>query len=84
VEYPNLSKMARDYLAIPCVFTLNCTTFLPYNYINILTILATSASVERIFSGGTDLVVQRRCSLHGETIQQFMCLRDWWKSGLGE
>ncbi|CAB5208334.1 unnamed protein product [Rhizophagus irregularis] len=37
IEYPNLSKMARDYLSIP----------------------ATSASMERIFSGGTDLVVQK-------------------------
>ena len=46
--------------------------------------LATSASVERIFSGGTDLVVQRRCSLHSETIQEFMYLSGWWKSGLGK
>jgi len=40
--------------------------------------------VERIFSSGTDLVVQRRCRLNNETIQQFMCLKGWWKSGLGE
>jgi len=46
--------------------------------------LATSAAVERIFSSGTDLVVQRRCRLNNETIQQFMCLKGWWKSGLGE
>lgn len=46
--------------------------------------LATSASVERIFSGGTDLVEQRRCSLNGETIREFMCLKGWWKSGFGD
>src|SRR5438045_8069479 len=39
--------------------------------------------VERIFSGGTDLVVQKRCSLKDETIQKVMCLKGWWKSDLG-
>lgn len=73
--------MARDYLAIPGVRLLNIFFFI--NHIN-HRFLATSASVERIFSGGTDLVAQRRCSLQGETIQEFMCLRGWWKSGLGE
>jgi hypothetical protein len=46
--------------------------------------LATSASVERIFSGGTDLVEQRRCSLKGETIRECMYLKGWWKSGFGD
>jgi hypothetical protein len=49
-----------------------------------LAIPATSAPVERIFSGGTDLVAQRRCSLKGETIHEAMCLKSWLKSGLGE
>jgi hypothetical protein len=48
-----------------------------------LAIPATSAPVERIFSGGTDLIEQRRCSLKGKTIQECMCLRGWWKSELG-
>jgi len=39
--------------------------------------------VERIFSGGTDLVVQKRCSLKDETIQKVMSLKGWWKSGFG-
>jgi hypothetical protein len=60
MQYPLLSKMAKDFLAIP----------------------ATSAPVERIFSGGTDLIEQRRCSLKGKTIQECMCLRGWWKSEL--
>ena len=46
--------------------------------------LGTSAPVERIFSGGTDLVVQRRCSLTNETIREIMCLKGWWKLGLGQ
>ncbi|GBC14125.2 ribonuclease H-like protein [Rhizophagus irregularis DAOM 181602=DAOM 197198] len=61
IKYPNLSKMARDYLSIP----------------------ATSAPVERIFSGGTDLVVQKRCSLKESTIRETMCLKGWWKSDVG-
>ena len=35
-----------------------------------LAIPATSAPVERLFSGGTDLVTQKRCSLKKE--KQFM------------
>jgi hypothetical protein len=46
--------------------------------------LATSASVEWIFSGGTDLVEQRHCSLKGETIRECICLKGWWKSGFGD
>jgi len=42
-----------------------------------------ASAVERIFSGGTDLVVQKRCSLKDETIQKVMCLKGWWKSDLG-
>jgi hypothetical protein len=41
--------------------------------------LATSAPVERIFSGGTDLVVSKRCSLKDETIHKCMCLKGWLK-----
>ncbi|RGB26023.1 hypothetical protein C1646_722192, partial [Rhizophagus diaphanus] len=43
----------------------------------------TSTPVERIFSDGTDLVVQKHCSLKDETIQKVMCLKGWWKSNLG-
>ena len=49
-----------------------------------LTIFATSTPIERVFSGGTDLVAQRRCSLKGETIHEAMCLKGWLKTGLGE
>ena len=33
--------------------------------------------------GRTDLIVQKRCSLKNETIQEIMCLKGWWKSGFG-
>ncbi|CAB4431899.1 unnamed protein product [Rhizophagus irregularis] len=49
-----------------------------------LAIPATSAPVERIFSSGTDLVTQKRCSLKGETIRELMCLKSWWKIGFNE
>ena len=45
--------------------------------------MATSVPVEWIFSGGTDLIVQKWCSLKNETIQEIMCLKGWWKSGFG-
>jgi hypothetical protein len=41
--------------------------------------LATSVPIERVFSAGTDLVTQKRCSLSAETIRACMCLRAWWK-----
>lgn len=49
-----------------------------------LAIFATSALIERVFSGGTDLVTQRRCSLKGNTIHEAMCLKNWLKTGFGE
>jgi len=42
-------------------------------------VIATSVPIERAFSGGTDLVTARRCSLSAETIQACMCLKSWWK-----
>ncbi|GES73509.1 zinc finger BED domain-containing protein RICESLEEPER 2-like [Rhizophagus clarus] len=56
-KFPNLFKMAKDFLAIP----------------------GTSVPVERIFSGGTDLITQRRCSLNPEIIRKSMCLKAWLK-----
>ncbi|CAJ0766457.1 17422_t:CDS:2 [Entrophospora sp. SA101] len=47
-----------------------------------LAIPATSVPVERIFSGGTDLVTATRCSLSASTIRACMCLRYWWKGVL--
>ena len=36
-------------------------------------------SVERVFSGGGDLITKRRCSLKKDTIRACMCLKDWIK-----
>ncbi|CAB4422049.1 unnamed protein product [Rhizophagus irregularis] len=45
-----------------------------------LAIPATSVPIERAFSGGTDLVTQKKCSLSPETIRACMCLKSWWKN----
>jgi hAT family C-terminal dimerisation region/BED zinc finger len=42
-----------------------------------LAIPATCASVERAFSGGADVVQQKRCTLNGDTIRACMCLKSW-------
>lgn len=49
-----------------------------------LAIPATSAPVERVFSGGTDLVTQRRCSLKADTIHEAMCVKSWLKTDIGK
>jgi hypothetical protein len=38
---------------------------------------ATSVPVERVFSGGTDLIAAKRCSLKADTIRACMCLKSW-------
>ena len=55
--YPDLSRMARDYLGIP----------------------ATSASSERLFSSGSNLITNKRNNLNEDTIQAHECLKSWIK-----
>jgi hypothetical protein len=49
-----------------------------------LAIPSTSVPVERVFSGGADLVTKKRCRLSSESIQACMCLKSWWKGLLKE
>ena len=49
-----------------------------------LSIPASSASVERIFSAWVDLVVPTRCSLLDETIRVMMCRWFWTWDRKGE
>jgi len=50
-------------------------------YLIIYFIIATSAPIERIFSGGVDLIAPKRCAMKGNTIRECMCLKNWWKNG---
>jgi len=77
--------MARDYLAIPgknhkIILKLIILILIRFIFIwFFLLILGTSVPVERIFSGGIDLITKRRCSLGKETIQACMCMKNWIK-----
>jgi hypothetical protein len=42
-----------------------------------LAIPATSAPAERVFSGGADLIAEKRGSLSEDTIRACMCLKSW-------
>ena len=80
--------MARDYLAIPGKYLKKKFYFFKFTYIHIYNnnffyklkkFLATSIPIERAFSGGTDLITQKRCCLSAKTIQACLCLKSWWK-----
>ena len=79
VVYPHLAKIARDTLQFRVYvwiiiliinITLTNKTILMINK-------ATSVPVERVFSGGTDLIAAKRCSLKADTIRACMCLKSW-------
>ncbi|GBB87872.1 hypothetical protein RclHR1_14370003 [Rhizophagus clarus] len=42
-----------------------------------LAIPATNIPIKRAFSGSTDLISQKRCSLSSETIRAYICLKSW-------
>ncbi|CAB4409482.1 unnamed protein product [Rhizophagus irregularis] len=46
-------------------------------YPHLAAMASTSTPIERAFSGGTDLISQKRCSLSAETICAYMCLKSW-------
>ena len=78
----------EEYLAVPLVVvdtdvlqwwkanaaTHPCLAAMARDY---LAIPATSAPVERVFSGGTDLVQPKRGSLSEDSIRACMCLKNW-------
>jgi hAT family C-terminal dimerisation region/Domain of unknown function (DUF4413) len=67
-RFPRLSKMARDFLAIP-----GGCSFIHLYYLTYL--LGSSVSVERSFNCGRDIISIRRHSLSSETLRSLMVSR---------
>ena len=72
-QFPNLSRLARDILAMPGEFTSTHLDLLT-NYLAIL-LQGSAVAVERIFSGGRDTISLRRASLSAETIRTLMLVK---------
>jgi hypothetical protein len=79
-DYPNLSKMALNYLIIPGVF---------FKYFYMLTAslshstsLATSVEAERAFSACTLALGKLRTHLSDDTFRAGLLLRSWHRAGL--
>lgn len=72
-QFPNLSRLARDILSIPGKY-ISLMIHLDFGLTVIL--LGSSVAVERIFSGGRDMIALRRSSLKPDTIQALMVLKN--------
>ena len=75
--YPNLSRMALDYLSIPGMY-------IPQHQWCTLTTLstATSTAVERVFFQGRHLLSHTRNRLSGSSIRAHLCLGSWARNDL--
>jgi hAT family protein len=69
--YPNLSRMARDYLSIPGKLATLSKIIINYLY------TATSTAVERVFSQGRHLLYFTRNRLTPRSIRAHLCLGSW-------
>jgi hypothetical protein len=71
-QFPNLSRLARDILAIPGKFMLNFSNLSKFAH---RFLVGSAVAVERIFSGGRDTISLRRASLDPETIRTLMLVK---------
>ena len=78
--YPNLSRMALDYLTIPGTSTpcYICTSNKSNQSLNHQ---ATSVNVERVFSLGRLLLSHTRSRMAAQTTRALLCLGAWSKAG---
>lgn len=74
-RYPNLSRMARDYLSIPG--TSECSRHRAFSTVITHIIIATSVDVERTFSRGRRLLSHVRSRLSAQTTRAVLCVGDW-------
>jgi len=75
--YPNLHRMALNYLSIP-----GKSSLLFYMKLTLILHLATSTAVERVFSQGCHLLPFTRNSLSPSSIRAFLCFGSWSRCGL--
>jgi hypothetical protein len=70
-SYPRLSQMALDYLSIPGKCSFHNLTYI------LMSFLATSVDVERVFSRGRLMLTHTRSRLSAETSRAILCLGTW-------
>lgn len=75
--YPNLSRMALDYLSIPGESDIATSGQCADLYVP-----ATSTAVERVFSQGRQLLHFTRNTLSTASIRAFLCLGSWCRSDI--
>ena len=77
--YPNLSRMALDYLSIPGMYPFTSEID---RHADTCFATATSTDVERVFSQGRLLLSHIRNHLLSQSIRALMCLGSWSQLGL--
>ena len=77
--YPNLSRMALDYLSIPGMYPFTSEID---RHADTCFGTATSTDVERVFSQGRLLLSHIRNRLLSQSIRALMCLGSWSQLGL--
>ena len=77
--YPNLSRMALDYLSIPGMYPFTSEID---HHADTCFATATSTDVERVFSQGRLLLSHIRNRLLSQSIRALMCLGSWSQLGL--
>lgn len=77
--YPNLLRMALDYLSIPGMYPFTSEID---RHADTCFATATSTDVERVFSQGRLLLSHIRNRLLSQSIRALMCLGSWSQLGL--
>ena len=76
--YPNLYRMALDYLSIPGKQSNHILSYMSL----IVLLVATSTAVERVFSQGRQLLAFTRNRLHASSVRAFLCMGSWGRNDL--
>jgi hypothetical protein len=74
--YPNLHRMALDYLSIPGLSSYHIIE------LSLTTYLACSTAVERVFSQCRQILSSNRNGVSPFSIQAFLCVGSWARCGI--